>query len=156
MSLIPFAPFSGDVGIGEIDAVFEAGFVASANLECFRCDPDFPTVQLLQYLSFLPAIFRGLRQKLRRSLRGASFAPPPQSSGLRSNRHCFFRCVLLPVLSWGHARNRPHSGSFCSSTEYPTTRRIYRLQVTNRLPAPAFGPKPPLQKPYWKCSSQAR
>ncbi len=70
MSLIPFAPFSGDdVGIGEIDAVFEAGFVASANLECFRCDPDFPTVQLLQYLSFLPAIFRGLRQELRRPLR---------------------------------------------------------------------------------------
>jgi hypothetical protein len=54
---------------GEIDAVFEAGFVASENLEYFRCDPDFPTVQLLQYLSFLPAIFRGLLQKLRRSLR---------------------------------------------------------------------------------------
>ena len=69
MSLIPFAPFSGDVGIGEIDAVFEAGFVASANLKCFRCDPDFPTVQLLQYLSFLPAIFRGLLQELRRALR---------------------------------------------------------------------------------------
>ncbi len=37
MSLIPFAPFGGDdVGIGEIDAVFEAGFVTSANLECLR------------------------------------------------------------------------------------------------------------------------
>ena len=34
-----------------------------------RCDPDFPTVQSLQYLSFLPAIFRGLRQELRRPLR---------------------------------------------------------------------------------------
>src|SRR5437773_11482207 len=115
-----------------------------------------PPVQLLQYLSFLPAIFRGLRQKLRRSLRGASFAPPPQSSGLRSNRHCFFRCVLLPVLSSGRVRNHPRSGSFCSSRGYPIIRRVDRLQVTNRLPTPAFRLTPPLQKPYLKCSSQAR
>ena len=53
MSLIPFAPFSGDdVGIGEIDAVFEAGFVASANPECLdtamftleRSPKSFPCV----------------------------------------------------------------------------------------------------------------
>src|SRR5204863_5452233 len=122
-----------------------------------RRDPNSSApVQLLQYLSFLPAIFRGLLQELRRSLRGASFAPPPQSSGLRSSRRCFFRYALLPVLSWGRARNHPRPGSFCSSTEYPIIRRVDRLQVTNRLPAPAFGLKPPLQKPYKKCSSQAR
>src|SRR4029077_11207990 len=115
-----------------------------------------PPVQLLQYLSFLPAIFRGLLQKLRLALRGASFAPPPQSSGLRSNRHCLFRCVLLPVLSWGRVRNHPRSGSFCSSRGYPIIRRVDRLQVTNRLPASAFRLKPPLQKLDLKCSSQAR
>src|SRR5438067_4527755 len=54
--------------------------------------------------------------------------------------------MLLPVLSWGRVRNHPRSGSFCSSTGYPIIRRIDRLQATNRLPAPAFGLKPPLQK----------
>src|SRR5438552_19050030 len=54
--------------------------------------------------------------------------------------------MLLPVLSWGRVPNHPRSGSFCSSTGYPIIRRIDRLQATNRLPAPAFGLKPPLQK----------
>src|SRR5205823_11428155 len=70
------------------------------------------SVQSLQYLLFLPAIFRGLLQKLRRPVRRASFAPPPQPSGRRSNRDCFFRCVLLPVLSWDRARSLPPPGSF--------------------------------------------
>ena len=53
------------IGTGEIGAVFEL-----ANVKCLDAAPiSSPPVQLLQYLSFLPAIFRGLRQKLRRALR---------------------------------------------------------------------------------------
>jgi hypothetical protein len=62
-----FAPFSGDdVGIGEIDAVFEADFVASANLECLdtvpftleRSPKSFPCVyrkRLTMHARLLPA-----------------------------------------------------------------------------------------------------
>src|SRR5437016_10741691 len=63
-----------------------------------------------------------------------------------SNRDCFPQFELLPVLSWDRARNHRPSGSFGSSTRYPIIRRVDRLQVTNRLPAPAVPPRPPLQK----------
>src|SRR6266576_1294504 len=136
------------------------GAVAASNTRLWRSQPRdrtsevpsvfsvFSPVQSLQYLLFLPASFRGLLQELRRPLRGVSFAPLPQPSGLRSNRDCSFQFVLLPVRSWDRARNHPLPGSFCSSTRYPIIRRGDRLQVMNRLPAPAFRPKPPLPKPY--------
>src|SRR6266478_8536870 len=38
-SLIPFAPSSGDVGIGEIDAVFEAGLSRPQILNCLDATP---------------------------------------------------------------------------------------------------------------------
>src|SRR5207249_5643412 len=129
------------------------GAVAVSNTRLWRSQPRhstsegsrrfsiFSPVQSLQYLLFLPAIFRGLLQELRRPVRRASFAPLPQLSGLRSNRDCLFQFVLLPVLSWDRARNHPPFGSFGSSTPYPIIRRVDRLQVMNRLPRACISSK---------------
>src|SRR5437868_7604411 len=143
-----------------MDWLITGGGVGVSNTRLWRSQPRdstsevpsifsvFSPVQSLQYLLFLPGVFRGLLQELRRPLRGVSFALLPQLSGLRSNRDCFFQFVLLPVLLWDRAQNHPRSGSFCSATRYPIIRRVDRLQVTNRLLAPAFPPKPPLRKCY--------